>query len=147
MKIKEKKMKKEYAVQKSLELIEKSSIAMLGSIGKDDYPYIKGMMKMSNEGLKTVWFSTNTSSNKIDRFRYNPKASVYFVNFENFMGLMLLGEIEIFNDLETKKRFWIDGFEKYYTEGVDDPDYTILRFTAKKGNLYHNLDNLTFDID
>lgn len=55
-------MTKDEAVANGLVLINKSSIAMLGVNGNDGYPTIKAMLKMENEGLQTIWFSTNTSS-------------------------------------------------------------------------------------
>ncbi|NLL41735.1 MAG: hypothetical protein GX251_00150 [Firmicutes bacterium] len=41
---------------------------------------------------------------------------------------------------------WVDGCEKYYPKGVDDPDYTVMKFTATRGNYYHGLKNIDFDI-
>ena len=35
----------------------------------------------------------------------------------------------------------------YYPEGVDDPDYCVLKFTAEKGNYYHGLKNTDFIIE
>ena len=59
---------------------------------------------------------------------------------------MLVGDVEIYNDIETKRRFWHKGDEKYYSLGIEDPDYTILCFTAKWGNYYNRLKNATFVI-
>jgi len=43
-------MKKKDAFEKSLELANKSEIAMVGSNSDDGYPNIKAMTKMKNEG-------------------------------------------------------------------------------------------------
>lgn len=59
---------------------------------------------------------------------------------------MLNGKVEVAQDHETKARFWFDGAEMYYPLGVDDPDYSILKFTAERGNYYHGLENLTFSV-
>ena len=53
---------------------------------------------MENEGLKTLWFSTNTSSRKISQIQRDAKACVYFVDFDAWMGLMLVGRAEILQD-------------------------------------------------
>lgn len=127
-------------------LADRSGIALVGSIDPAGYPAVKAMLKMENEGLRTVWFSTNTSSRRAARFREDPRACVYFMEAESFIGLMLTGTMEVLRDVESRRRLWREGFERYYPLGVDDPDYTVLRFTALRGNLYRGLSNVDFDV-
>jgi general stress protein 26 len=137
-------MKEEEARRKALALVERSGIALVGSNGEDGHPWIKAMLKMETAELETVWFSTNTSSKRVAQFLRDPKASVYFVDFSDWMGLMLSGEIEVLSDPESRRRLWREGYEQYYPLGVADPDYTVLRFSAASANYYHRLENLTF---
>jgi general stress protein 26 len=134
------------AREQSLALVERSNVAMLATNSAEGYPHIKAMIKAESQGLKHVWFSTNTSSKRVAQLRQDPRASVYFVDFEEWMGLMLVGEVEILRDEASRRRLWHDGDEKYYPLGVDDPDYTVLRFTAQWGNFYHALSTATFDV-
>ena len=140
-------MNKQGAITQGLELIEKSNICMLGTNGDDGFPNIKGMMNLKHEGLKKIWFSTNTSSRRVQQLRNDNRACVYYVDNKDFKGLMLVGTIEILQDIESKRMLWSEGAEKYYPLGVEDPDYSVLLFTAKRGNYYHNLNNITFEID
>ena len=133
-------------LQKSLELVENSAIAMVGSLGPAGYPQIKAMFKMEVEGLQTIWFGTNTSSKRVRQFMADPRAAVYFVDEKEFKGLMLVGDMAVLNDPQNKQRLWRGGFEVYYPLGVTDPDYSVLRFTTRWGNYYHGLQNLTFEI-
>lgn len=126
-------------MQEALALLARSEIAMVGSTDDNGYPHIKAMFKITAEGLKTVWFSTNTSSRRVSQFMQNPKASLYFLDAERFTGLLLVGEMEVLQDAETKRRLWKDGWEAYYPLGVTDPDYSVLRFTARWGNYYRGL--------
>jgi general stress protein 26 len=139
-------MKKEEAIREALALATRSEIAMLGTNGDNGYPNIKAMIKMENEDLNRIWFSTNTSSRRIDQLTRNPKACVYFVDFDQWMGLMLVGDVEVLQDMDSRKRLWREGYEKYYPLGVTDPDYSVLRFTAQWGNYYHALSNVTFEL-
>lgn len=139
-------MTKEEAVDKALSLVNRSQIVMLGTIDDKGHPNIRAMIKMENEGLKRIWFTTNTSSRKIPQLKMNPKACVYFVDFDKWMGLMLIGNTEILQDPESRHRCWRDGFEKYYPQGVNDPDYSVLRFTAQWGKYYHSLAHITFEL-
>lgn len=140
-------MDTETAIQEALSLADRSGIVMLGTNGDDGIPNIKAMIKMENEGLKTVWLSTNTSSRRVGQLRRDPRACFYFVDMEKWMGLMLVGEVEVLQDPESRQRLWREGYERYYPLGVNDPDYTVLRFTARWGNYYHGLANVTFDIE
>ena len=91
-------MKEEDARRKSLALVERSRIALVGSNGGDGFPRIKAMLKMETEGLDTVWFSTNTSSRRVTQFQRDPRACVYFVDFSDWMGLQLEGEMDVLGD-------------------------------------------------
>lgn len=139
-------MDRDYAVQKGLELIRNSKIAMIGTVDDDGYPNIKAMLNLVSDGMNTIWFSTNTSSKRVPQIEKNKKASVYFVDQARFKGLMLIGEMEVVRDDASRKKLWFDGSEKFYPLGVNDPDYSVLRFTAKKGNYYHGLQNVSFYI-
>ena len=139
-------MDKQEAMTQGLELMERAKICMLGTNGEGGYPNIKAMMNLKHEGLKKIWFSTNTSSKRIQQLRKDNQACVYYVDENDFKGLMLIGTIEILQDIESRKMLWFDGAERYYPLGVEDPDYSVLCFTAKQGNYYH-AGKVTFEIE
>jgi general stress protein 26 len=118
----------------------------LGTNGDERHPNIKAMLVPEHEGLKQIWFSTNTSSRRVGRLRRDPKACVYFADFNVWQGLLLVGKMEILQDPESRRRIWHPGDEQYCPLGADDPDYSVLRFTADWGNYYHALSNVTFPI-
>jgi len=68
------------------------------------------------------------------------------VDYNEFKGLMLVGNIKILQDKSSRQRLWQEGFEKYYPLGVDDPDYSVLCFTGMRCNFYHSLSNIDFEI-
>ncbi|WP_318026109.1 pyridoxamine 5'-phosphate oxidase family protein [Longibaculum muris] len=96
--------------------------------------------------MKTIWFSTNTSSNKVKYFKKNSKASVYFIDKRFFRGISLIGTMEVLETAEAKERIWQDGDTAYYKEGVTDPDYCVLKFTATKGRYYCNFKSEDFEV-
>jgi general stress protein 26 len=144
---KEPTLNKRKALAEGLKLIENSKICLLGTNGEDGFPNIKAMLNLKHEGLKKAWFSTNTSSKKIQQLKNDNRACVYYVDETNFKGLMLTGNIEILQDLQSRKMLWMEGAEVYYPLGVEDPDYSVLCFTAKWGNYYSGLKDITFEID
>lgn len=120
-------------------LIDRKKIAYLSYLDGEGYPVTKAMlMAKGREGIKTIYFSTNTSSNKVACFRKDSRASVYFDDRRFYRGVSLLGTVEVLEDQETKDCFWEEGDERYYPLGRTDPDYCILKFTAVKGRYFSN---------
>lgn len=128
-------------------MIDKSSTSYISYADDEGYPITKAMLKpREREGIKTIYFSTNTSSNKVKYFKQNNKASVYFVDRRFFRGVSLVGTVEVLETQEAKERIWQKGDTLYYKEGVTDPDYCVLKFTAVKGRYYSNFKSEDFEI-
>ena len=126
-------------------MIDKSSTSFIAYVDDGGYPITKAMLKpREREGIKTIWFSTNTSSQKVSCFKKNPKASVYFIDKRFFRGVSLIGTMEVLETAEAKERIWRKGDTMYYKEGVTDPDYCVLKFTAIKGRYYSNFKSEDF---
>ncbi len=98
------------------------------------------------EGIKIFYFTTNTSSRRVAQYRKDPKACIYFCDKRFFRGVMLKGTMEVLEDAQSKELIWQDGDTMYYPEGVTDPDYCVLRFTATQGRFYSHFKSEDFDI-
>jgi general stress protein 26 len=59
---------------------------------------------------------------------------------------MLTGKMEVLEDNAIKQEMWRLGDKMFYPQGVTDPDYCILKFTATKGRYYCDLRTENFDI-
>lgn len=128
-------------------IIDKAGNSFISYVDEDGYPITKAMLKpRERDGIKTFWFSTNTSSNKVKYFRENNKASIYFIDKRFFRGVSLVGTVEVLETTEAKERIWQKGDTMYYKGGVTDPDYCVLRFTATKGRYYSNFKSQDFEI-
>lgn len=128
-------------------IIDKAGTSFISYVDNDEFPITKAMLKpRERNGIKEIWFSTNTSSNKVKCFKGNNKASVYFVDKRFFRGVSLVGTVEVLETFEAKERIWQEGDEMYYKEGVTDPDYCVLKFTAIKGRYYSNFKSEDFEI-
>ena len=128
-------------------MADKASMALISYIDGEGYPVTRAMLKpRDREGIKTFWFTTNTSSNKVKHFLQNPKASIYFVDRRYFRGASQSGTVEVLETPEAKERIWRDGDTMYYSEGVTDPDYCVLKYTATKGSYYSNFNSEDFEV-
>jgi general stress protein 26 len=127
--------------QECLRLMETAEVAYLSTIDSDGFPQIRAMVNLRNKeqfsDLTTVfkgheedfliYMTTDTASAKFKQIKANPKVSVYFCDPKQIRGLMLIGEVEIVTDIGIKKQLWRDDWEIHYPNGVDGPEYNILR--------------------
>ena len=132
------------------EFIDKQKVSFICSIDEEGFPNIKAMLKpRKRNGLKEFYFSTNTSSMRVKQFQNNPKASIYFYHkgLIKYVGVMLVGNMEVLTDQETKNSIWKKGDTIFYKKGVTDPDYCVLKFNAEKGRYYCDLKTESFEIN
>ncbi len=128
-------------------LVDKATLTVIAYEDSEGFPVTRAMLApREREGIKVFWFTTNTSSRKISCYRKNPKASIYFVDKRFFRGVNLVGTMEVLETAEAKERIWREGDTMYYPEGVTDPDYCVLKFTAVKGRYYSNFSSQDFDV-
>lgn len=134
------------------EFIRKQKTAFVASVDEEGFPNLKAMFTPRKIEGNCFYFSTNTSSMRAQQYMDNPKASIYFYHRGRFRyeGIMLVGNMEVLQDLKIKEEIWQPGDTLYYPGGVTDPDYCVLKFTALKGRQYCDLKTENFimkDID
>lgn len=132
-----------------IEFIKKQKVSFIASVNEEGFPNIKAMLAPRKIEGNCFYFTTNTSSMRSQQFIKNPKASIYFYNKGRFKyeGVMLTGIMEVLQDAETKQEIWRTGDTIFYKQGVTDPDYCVLKFTAIKGRHYCDLKTESFDIE
>lgn len=135
-------------VQKTIgNLIDRQGTAFIGSVSAEGFPNVKAMLAPRKRiGLKTMYFTSNTSSMRAAQYRNDSKACVYFCDRRFFRGVMLTGTMEVLEDSESREMIWQEGDTMYYPLGVTDPDYCVLRFTAESGRYYSNFKSEDFSI-
>ena len=128
--------------------IDKRNVTLISMVDEEGYPNTKAMLVPRRIEDNVFFFTTNTSSQSIKIYEKNSKACIYF--FEkgrfNYEGIMLIGNMEICYDYETKLSIWRDGDTLFYKNGVEDPDYCVLKFTAIKGRQYKNFKKKSFEL-
>lgn len=129
-------------------LIDKQSVSFISSVDEDGFPNTKAMLPpRKREGIKTFYFTTNTSSMRVAQYRKDSKACIYFSDKRFFRGVMLKGTMEVLEDSKSKEMIWQEGDTMYYPKGVTDPDYCVLKFTAQSGRYYANFSSQDFIIE
>lgn len=129
-------------------LIDRAGVSIVGSVDEDGFPNSKAMLPpRMREGIRHLFFTTNTSSMRVGQFARNSKACLYFFDKRYFKGAMLKGTMDVLQDAATKQMIWRDGDEMYYPGGVMDPDYCVLKFTSRTGRYYSNFHSEDFEIE
>lgn len=128
-------------IQDHIQLMEQSTFVHLSVNTPAGFPELRAMLNLRNPDFFptltalyereanpfTVYLSTNTSSRKMKFILADPRICVYFTRPQGSHGLQLGGLVEAVEDAQLKRDFWVEGWEQYYHEGIDDPDYTLLR--------------------
>ena len=57
------------------------------------------------------------------------------------------GMMDVLTDSASKEMIWQEGDTMYYPEGVTDPDYCVLKFTAISGRFYSNFKSEDFVVE
>ena len=134
--------------QEIFDFVDAQKTAFIASVDADGFPNMKAMLAPRERDGVTFYFTTNTSSLRVEQYRNNPKASIYFHHRGRFRytGVMLKGTMQVLTDPETKERIWRTGDTMFYKKGVTDPDYCVLQFTAASGRYYQDLktENVVF---
>jgi general stress protein 26 len=141
----------------SLELMESSKAAYLTTIDSVGYPITRAMFNLrnkeqfpelseffTNQDNKFVIYISTKSSSKIEQIKKNPKVAIYYCEPEEFKGVMFGGDAEIIDDIELKKKIWLEWWTKYYSEGVEDPDYSLLKLNPINARFYYRLNKVQF---
>lgn len=79
----------------------------------------------------TSYFATSRASGKVRDILSNPAVSVYYSTPGTTRGVELRGRAELVDDTETRRAIWQDEWRIYWTNGLDDPDYVVLRLAPE----------------
>ena len=120
------------------QFIAEQKTAFLASVNEQGYPVIRAMLAPRKIEGNEIYFSTNTSSQKVSQYLSNNKACVYFYKRGKFkyQGVSIIGEMEVCTDQTTKDELWRFGDKLFYKQGATDPDYCVLKFNGRSAEYY-----------
>lgn len=134
--------------EKIFQFVSAQKTAFIASVNAQGYPVIRAMLAPRKIDGNDIYFTTNTSSNKIKQYAANDKACVYFYKRGRFkyQGVTIIGKMQVCTDQATKEMIWRFGDTIFYKEGVTDPDYCVLKFTCKTAEYYCDFKVDTIDL-
>lgn len=122
-----------------IEFIKRQKTSIISSVDEDGYPWTRALIQPRHVEGNDVYFATYTSSNKVRHYCNNSKACIYFYEKgKDFQGVMIKGTMAVLTDQETKDKFWMPFYKRFYKNGVTDPEYCILKFTCCEAQWFSN---------
>ena len=102
--------------------ISEQKTAFIASVNAQGFPVVRAMLAPRKIDGNDIYFSTNTSSNKVKQYLENNKGCVYFYKRGKFkyQGVSIMGETEVCTDQATKEMIWRFGDKLFYKQGVTD---------------------------
>lgn len=123
---------------KATALLDQCFTLALSSITAEGYPRPCVLVKIAHDGIKKIYVSTGTSSQKTDHFRKNPKAGLCFSDNKN--GVTLIGTVRILADKTERSQYWQDWMFPHFPKGTEDPEFCVLEFTTNQATYW--IDNI-----
>ncbi|MFX0087852.1 MAG: pyridoxamine 5'-phosphate oxidase family protein [Candidatus Hodarchaeota archaeon] len=153
-------MNKKEIRQLAIQLINSTEVAYFTTVS-NGIPYTRALENLRNEKKfpkaskmfaehrndLIIYFSTNTSSAKVKQIKKNPSVSVYYCKPKEYLGVMIGGLIKIITDQNIKEGLWEEGWERYYPEGVEDEDYTVLQLIPKHIRGWNGKQTFVLDLE
>ena len=132
-----------------IEFIKKRNVSFISTVDEDGFPAMRAMLQPRKIEGNIIWFSTNTSSNKVKELIKQPKSCVYFYCKGPYFytGVLLRGTATVLQDQASKNMLWLQGDTMFYKQGVTDPDYCVLRFVAQDARVHRNFKTETIQME
>jgi general stress protein 26 len=119
------------------EIIKSQNLAFLGSVDANGFPAVRAMLRPRKyDDIRDMWFTTHSPSDKVKHFEDNPKACVYFCDPARFHGILLRGEIKVYDAVAAERQLSNIGDALYYPKIEFANGYMALNFMSISGRLY-----------
>ena len=92
--------------------------------------------EMDDEG--NFWFLSADDSHTNKEIDLNPTVNLFFQGSPHSDFLHLTGHAKISRDKARIKELWEPIIKTWFTEGVDDPRITVIKFTPREGYYWDN---------
>lgn len=95
-------------------------------------------LELFEEGDLSNFIITAVSTEKMDHFKTNKNVSLYYFCPKLYKSLTLFGKIEVLEDKTIKNKLWCDELKKYFRFGLEDPEYTVVKFIPTVAKFYND---------
>lgn len=98
----------------------------------DNKPSCRIMELQKVEDDLKIWFVTFKSSPKMEHINKGSHICIVSYNNETSRDIRLFGKFEVYTDMKTKEYIWKKELAKYFQNGINDPQLTVLKFIPER---------------
>jgi general stress protein 26 len=121
--------------QKIVEIMKKASNFAFLATCDGGQPRVRPVSPMVEDDM-SVWVATSASSRKVKQIKKNPRMSLAFVvHPQGDKAATIIGDAEIVEDMEQKKRIWgLASYDpsQFWPDGPKSKDYCVLKINVKQ---------------
>jgi general stress protein 26 len=125
---------RENALEKIKELASKTKTCFFCTsvvTGESNGARPMSIQKIDDNGV--LWFLSAKDSHKNKEIAQDPKVKLYFQGSAHSDFMVLFGKATISDDKEKIKELWEPIIKTWFTEGIDDPRISVIRFVPAAG--------------
>jgi len=114
----------------AFEIIKTNRTCTFITVDEDDKPQARILAYFSPEDDWKIWLGTSTNSRKVVQVKNNPNVMVFFYDPEGRSYVSVAGKARVVDEPELKKKYWKEGWKKYYPE--PEKDYILMEVTPNR---------------
>lgn len=99
------------------------------TVDEDNKPQARAMSPFPPEENFTIFLVTNPASRKVKQLKKNPNVMVYYYDSDGNSYVSVAGKAELIDEPGIKKKYWRDGWTKYYPDF--EKDYVLIKVIPK----------------
>ncbi len=114
----------------ALEIIMTERTCTFITVDEDDKPQARTLAFFPPEDDWKIWLGTSTNSRKVAQVENNPNVMVFYYDPEGRSYVSVAGNARVVNEPVLKKKYWMEGWEKYYAN--PEKDYVLIEVTPDR---------------
>ena len=114
----------------ALEIIKTDRTCTFITVDDDGKPQARILAYFPPEDDWKIWLGTSTTSRKVAQAKNNPNVMIFFYDPKGRSYVSVAGKARIVSDSELKKKYWKEGWKKYYPD--PEKDYILIEVSPER---------------
>ena len=133
-------------MRKLATMIRGIKVAMLTTIGPDGRLKSRPMATQDAEYDGTLWFFTQSGSEKVGEVLQFPHVNASYVSVEDHRYVSLSGRATVVQDTEKARELWTAAHRTWFPQGLDDPELALLRVDVERAEYWDMLSSAMVEV-
>ena len=121
------------AIDKIKQIVKQAENCFFCTAGQEEASHSRPMNVRQVDEAGNLWFLSTSDSHKNLELARDASVTLYFQGSKHSDFLELSGRATISTDRAKIKELWEPVLKTWFTEGIDDPRITVIKFQPQKG--------------